>query len=81
MDNIKVRSKLSRRCRITRKQGKPENVLKLYEKEYKDQQVKTSIMSGEKKGSWENKKIEETKKYSKKFWNVIKELLGKSKER
>ena len=37
-------------------------------------------MSGEKKGLWEKKKIEETKK-GKKFWNVVKELLGKSKER
>merc|ERR1711874_497881 len=50
IDNIKVKNKLSRRWRIARKQGRPENVLKLYEKEYKDQQVKTSIMSGEKKG-------------------------------
>jgi len=81
IDNIKVKNKLSRRWRIARKQGRPENVLKLYEKEYKDQQVKTSIMSGEKKGLWEKKKIEETKKDAKKFWNVIKELLGKSKER
>merc|ERR1711913_123180 len=52
-----------------------------YEKEYKEQQRKTSIMSRRKKGLWERRKIEETKKDGKKFWHVIKELLGKSKER
>ena len=29
-------------------------------------------MSGKKKGLWEKRKIEETKKDGKKFWNVIK---------
>ena len=38
-------------------------------------------MSGGKKGLWEMKKIEETKKDGKKFWNTVKEILGKSKER
>ena len=56
-------------------------ILDLYEKEYKEQQRKTSIMSGRKKGLWEKRKIEETKRDGKKFWNVIKELLGKSKEK
>merc|ERR1711874_662132 len=72
INDIKVRSKLSRRWRIARKQRKPKEVLELYEKEYKDQQKKTSIMSGRKKGLWERRKIEETKKDGKKFWNVIK---------
>merc|ERR1711874_593240 len=81
IENIKLRSKLSRRWRIARKQEKPKEVLELYEKEYKEQQKKTSIMSGRKKGLWERRKIEETKRDGKKFWNVIKELLGESKER
>ena len=38
-------------------------------------------MSGKKKGDWEKKKIEETWKDGKKFWTMIKELLGKNKER
>ena len=37
-------------------------------------------MSGNKKVEWE-KKIIETKKDGKKFWNMIKELLGKNKDR
>ena len=38
-------------------------------------------MLGNKKSSWEEKKIEETWKDGKKFWTMIGELLGKSKER
>merc|ERR1711874_444362 len=72
IENIKLRSKLSRRWRISMKQEKPKEVLELYEKEYKEQQKKTSIMSGRKKGLWERRTIEETKKDGKKFLNVIK---------
>ena len=38
------------------------------------------MMSGRKKGLWEEK-IEETWKDGKKFWTMIKELLGKNKEK
>ena len=38
-------------------------------------------MSCRKKGEWERRKIEETWKDGKKFWCMIKELLGKNKER
>ena len=72
IENINLRSKLSRRWRMTRKQRKPPEILKLYEEEYKEQQRKTSIMSGKKKGQWEIRKIEETKRDGKKFWNMIK---------
>ena len=65
----------------SKKGRKPQGILNLYEREYKDQQVKTSIMSGNKKGDWEKRKIIETKKDSKKFWSMIKELLGKNKDR
>merc|ERR1711874_760655 len=50
IDNIKERSMLSRRWRIARKERKPQETLELYEKEYKEQEIKTSIMSGNKKG-------------------------------
>merc|ERR1711874_702680 len=59
IDNINLRSRLSRRWGIARKQGEPPEVLELYEKEYKEQQKKTLIMSGGKKGIWEKRKIEE----------------------
>merc|ERR1711874_848532 len=38
IENIKLRSKLSKRWRISMKQEKPKEVLELYEKEYKEQQ-------------------------------------------
>ena len=38
-------------------------------------------MSFKKKGEWEIKKIEETWKDGKKFWAMIKELLGNNKEK
>ena len=49
IDNINLRSRLSRRWRIARKKGETPEVLDLYEKEYKEQK-KTVIMSGRKKG-------------------------------
>merc|ERR1711874_355449 len=81
IDNINLRSKLSRRLRLARKQYKPEEILKAYKEEYEKQQRKTSIMSGKKKGEWEVRKIEETWKNGKKFWSMIKELLGNNKEK
>merc|ERR1711874_302898 len=59
IDNINLRSKLSRRWRLARKQNKPEEVLKAYKEEYEKQQRKTSIMSGKKKrrmGSKQNRR-------------------------
>ena len=54
-DNIKVKSKLRQNWRIARREGKPQEVLDLYEKEYKDQQIKTSVMSGKKSRMGEEK--------------------------
>ena len=76
IDNLKERSRLSRRWRIAIKEGKPQKILDLYEREYKDQQVKTSTMTGNKKGEWEKRKIIETKKDGKKFWSMIKRTVG-----
>ena len=38
-------------------------------------------MTGEKKGNWERYKIEEAKTNGKQFWNLIKYLLGKVKNK
>ena len=38
-------------------------------------------MSESKKGKWKKRKIIETKKDGKKFWNIIKDLLEKSKDK
>ena len=38
-------------------------------------------MPAKKKGEWEKKKIEETKRDGKRFWEMIKDLLGKNNER
>merc|ERR1711874_576700 len=40
----------------------------------------TALMGGDKKSNWESRKINETWKDSKKFWVMIKELLGKKRE-
>ena len=81
IENINLRSKLSRKWRLARKQGQTEEILKAHKEEYEKQQRKTSIMSGRKKGEWEVRKIEETRKNGKKLWNMIKELLGNNKEK
>ena len=38
-------------------------------------------MAGEKKSEQEKKKVEETWRNGKKFWDMIKELTGKKKEK
>ena len=79
--NISLRSKYSRQWRLARKNEESEEVIEKCRKRYVKQQRKTSMMSGSKKGLWEEKKIEETWKDGKKFWRMIKELLGKNKEK
>ena len=80
IDNINLRSKYSRQWRYARKNGEPDEVIESCKKRYFEQQSKTSIMLGNKKSSWEEKKIEETWKDGKKFWTMV-ELLGKTKEK
>ena len=80
LDNIKLRSKLNREWRYARKRSEPKEILKQYEQRYLKQKSITALMTGDKKSAWESKKIEETWKDSKKFWVMIKELLGKNKE-
>jgi len=64
-------------------QGRNENVkevLEVYEKGYKEK-ILTSKMTGTKKGDWEKYMIQEAKTDGKKFWNLIKDLLGKAKNK
>ena len=80
IENIKKRSHCNREWRYARKRKEPPKVIKQYKMRYLHQQRITSIMSGDKKSLWEKNKIAETWKDSKKFWKMIKELLGKNKE-
>ena len=41
----------------------------------------TKMMTGKKKGSWNIYKIQEAKADWRKFWNLVKELLGKTKKK
>merc|ERR1712179_212032 len=77
--NIKLRSRLSREWRYSRKREDPEEVVERYKRDYMDQKSKTAIMAQSKKSQWESKKIEETWKDDKTFWKMIAELLGKDK--
>ena len=78
--NIKLRSQYSREWRYARKNKCPPNIIEQCKNRYLKQQRLTSIMSGDKKSQWEKEKITETWKDGKKFWKMIKELLGKNKE-
>merc|ERR1711913_63681 len=80
IDNIKIRSYLNKEWRDARARKEPENILKIYKERYLKQKRITAIMTGDKKSTWESQKIQETWKDSKKFWVMIKELLGKKRE-
>merc|ERR1711874_180348 len=77
--NIKLRTYYSREWKIARKNKSPPEVIEQCKRRYLKQHI-TSIMSGDKKSQWEEKKNEETWNNGKKFWTMIKELLGKNKE-
>merc|ERR1711874_612189 len=66
--------------RMARKRGEPERILKICKERYLKQKRIAALMTGDKKSNWESRKINETWKDSKKFWIMIKELLGKNKE-
>merc|ERR1711874_120062 len=78
--NIKLRTNYSRQWKIARKNNSPAEVIEQCKRRYMKQQYIISIMSGDKKSQWEEKKIEETWNNGKKFWTMIKDLLGKNKE-
>ena len=80
MDNIKLRMKLNRSWRFSRKGNLPPIVQEEFKQKYESQRRITSALAGKKKSEWEKRKIEETWKDGKVFWGMIRELLGKNKE-
>ena len=79
--NIKLRTSYSRQWKQAKKRNEPEELIEKCKQRYLKQQRITSIMSGNKKGKWEEDKIKETWKDGKKFWTMIKELLGQDREK
>ena len=80
MDNIKLKIKLNRSWRFSRRENQPLIIQEEFKQKYEAQKIITSAMAGIKKSEWEKRKIEETWKDGKLFWNRIRELLGKNKE-
>merc|ERR1711874_374076 len=60
ISNIKLRSNYSRQWKLARKNKESEGVIEGCKRRYLEQQKKSSIMSGNKKGQWEENKIKET---------------------
>merc|ERR1711895_184 len=80
IENIKLRTFLNKEWRNARARGEPDEILEIYKERYMRQRTITALMTGDKKSSWESSKIKETWNDSKKFWVMIKELLGKKRE-
>merc|ERR1711874_956420 len=80
IENIKLRTFLNKEWRNARARGEPNEILEIYKERYMRQRTITALMTGDKKSSWESSKIKETWNDSKKFWVMIKELLGKKRE-
>merc|ERR1712121_41913 len=80
IENIKLRMKLNRNWRYSRKENQPAITQEEFRQKYEYQKRITSALAGKKKSEWEKKKIQETWKDGKLFWNIIRELLGKNKE-
>merc|ERR1711874_124890 len=80
IENIKLRTKLNKDWRMARRRGEPERILNIFKERYMKQKRITALMTGDKKSNWESRKINETWKDSKKFWVMIRELLGKKRE-
>ena len=74
-----VSQKLSREWRKARRDKEPEKIQRVCRERYFEQKKITAIMTARKK-NWEKRKIEETKNDGK-FWGMIKDLLGKNRER
>ena len=70
MDNIKLRMKLNRNQRYSRKNNHPDIVQEEYKQKYETQKKLTSATAGKKKSDWEKKKIEESWKDGKIFWGI-----------
>ena len=79
IENVNLRSKLSREWRYARKRGNQVEIRECMNKYYIQKGI-TASMVGDKKGGWEEKKILETLGDPAAFWRMIKLLLGKNKE-
>merc|ERR1711874_627606 len=56
IDNIKLRSKLSREWRLARKREEPVEIPRQYKNRYLEQKSVTALMTGDKKSAWESRK-------------------------
>ena len=79
--NLKIRSRLNRNWRFAKKNNLPKEIQKECRKKYMHQKIKTVVMAGKKKSTWEKEKVEEMLRDGKKFWAMIRELIGKDRER
>ena len=79
LGEIRLRSQLSKAWRHARKRKDPEEAIEEHKQRYLVQKRKTTTMTGLKKSQWEERRINETWGDSKKFWKMVKELLGKDK--
>merc|ERR1711874_767036 len=80
IESIKLRSYLNKEWKMARAREEPKEVIEEYKNRYMIQKTATAILTSEKKSEWERLKITETWKDSKKFWVMIRELLGKKRE-
>ena len=71
--------RLNKIWRFSRRNQTPQ-VQKAFKEEYENQKKITAALICKKKSEWEEKKIQETWKDGKLFWNMIRECLGKNKE-
>ena len=81
IDNLKIRSRLNRNWRYAKENNLPMEIQEECRKKYMHQKTKTAVMAGEKKSTWEKEKVEEMWRDGKKFWAMIRELIGKDRER
>ena len=80
IESIKLRMRLNKNWRYCRR-NQPPPVQKEFKEKYENQKKITAALIGKKKSEWEKKKIQETWKDGKLFWNMIRELLGKNRKR
>ena len=81
IDNLKIRSRLNRNWRHAKKNNLHADIQEECRKKYLHQKKKTIIMANDKKGTWEIEKIKEIWNDGKKFWAMIRELIGKDRKR
>ena len=81
IDNLKIRSRLNRNWRHAKKNNFLADIKDECRKKYLHQKEKTIIMANNKKGTWEIENVKEKWNDGKKFWAMIRELIGRDRER